>query len=391
MKILFVHEVNYLTKPIYEMHEFPEHLASRGHEVGFVHFPEGFSRKRIKGLAYRMRIPGRVVEDVQLDLFTPWTASGSFSGRLLSSVAAFWQINRVLREFRPDIVVSFSVPTSGWQALIVARLRRVPFVFRALDASHKIRKGQLSDVVLAAEKFIYKHAPWLSANNPSMLDYCIGLSGRVSQSFVHYPPLDLNLFQSGSRSRGRALISLNDSERVVVYMGSFFYFSGLPDVLLELSLSDLDVILVLIGGGEQEAELRSLVMKFGLEERVIFTGMVPFESLPDLIASADVAINPMHVDLVSNIALPNKVLQYMASGVPVVSTDLKGLHLALGDDSGITWAGTPREAARLAFELCMEENKDSVVGAHKASLASFATATSVDKFEEFLERSRSEL
>ena len=30
------------------MHEFPEHLAARGHEVAFWHFPEGYSKEQIK-------------------------------------------------------------------------------------------------------------------------------------------------------------------------------------------------------------------------------------------------------------------------------------------------------------------------------------------------------
>ena len=40
MRVLFVHEVSFLDKPIFEMHEFPEYLASRGHEVHFVDFLE---------------------------------------------------------------------------------------------------------------------------------------------------------------------------------------------------------------------------------------------------------------------------------------------------------------------------------------------------------------
>ena len=76
MRILFLHEVNYLTKPIFEMHEFPEHLARLGHEVGFVHFPEGYSQSQIRDLGWRKKVSGRVVEGVELDLFTPWSLGG---------------------------------------------------------------------------------------------------------------------------------------------------------------------------------------------------------------------------------------------------------------------------------------------------------------------------
>ena len=38
--LLFIHEVDYLQKPIFEMHEFPEGLAERGWSVHFIDFVE---------------------------------------------------------------------------------------------------------------------------------------------------------------------------------------------------------------------------------------------------------------------------------------------------------------------------------------------------------------
>ena len=46
MKILVLHEIDYLEKVIYEIHEFPELLARAGHEVTFFHFQEGANRAK---------------------------------------------------------------------------------------------------------------------------------------------------------------------------------------------------------------------------------------------------------------------------------------------------------------------------------------------------------
>lgn len=367
MRILFLHEVNYLTKPIFEMHEFPEHLAELGHEVGFVHFPEGYSLPQIRRLGRRQTIPGRVVESVKIDLFTPWTFSGNLLGRLFTAKASFWQIKRILREYRPDVVVSFSVPTSGWQALIASRFAGVPFVFRALDVSHKIRAGVFSPLIKQAEKYIYRHADGISANSTAMLAYCQGNAGVAGVSGVHFPPLDLSAFAAGSRSRGREMIGLDSSEKVIIYMGSFFYFSGLPEVLRTFGEVLPPCKLVLVGGGEQDVELRRITKELGIDGKVIFTGMVPFSSLPDILASADVAINSMEKTLVSDTALPNKVLQYMAVGVPVVSTNLQGLVSTFGSNSGITWGENPREVAQLA--ICLLESSELKSLSARASLA----------------------
>lgn len=339
MRILFLHEVNYLTKPIFEMHEFPEHLAKLGHEVGFVQFPEGYSQAQIKELGFRKTISGRVVPNVELALFTPWTISGSFLGRLLTAALSFWQIKKVLSDFKPDVVVSFSVPTSGWQALLACKRARVPYVFRALDVSHKIRKGLFSWLVKQAEIFIYKNADFLSANNPAMLEYCADLGNRRGPSGVDLPPLDLSHFaaQDGEASSLRSQLGIKQENHVILYMGSFFYFSGLPEVIQAMVTAPDDCVLVLVGGGEQDAELRDLVEKLELQKRVKFTGFVGFDLLPQYLKLADVAINPMHISLVSNTAFPNKVIQYLASGVPVVSTRLKGLEMTFPESPALSF------------------------------------------------------
>jgi glycosyltransferase involved in cell wall biosynthesis len=386
VRILFLHEVNYLTKPIFEMHEFPEHLAKLGHEVGFVHFPEGYSLSQIRKLGRRKAIPGRVVEGVKIDLFTPWTFSGNLLGRLFTAKFFFWQFRRILREYEPDVVVSFSVPTSGWQALIATRHTKTPYVFRALDVSHRIRKGPFSRLVKGAERFVYRRADGLSANSPAMLKYCELLSPRHGMSAVHNPPLDLDAFMSGNRGRGRDLIGLAPTDKVVLYMGSFFYFSGLPEVIKAFGEGDNGIKLVLVGGGEQDSELRRLAADVVAKGQVVFTGMVSFDELPDVLAAADVAINPMEKTLVSDTALPNKVLQYMASGVPVVSTRLNGLLSTFGLSSGITWGSTPREVAQLAINLSVSSELEALSLSGTTAIASFKANSNPVRFEEFLEQ-----
>ena len=109
MRILFLHEVNYLKKPIFEMHEFPEHLAALGHTVGFVQFPEGESRDSLTNTPFKQQIQGRVLTSQSLTLFTPKTFSGSFLGRLLAVFTFKSVFKKVVHDFEPDIVVSFSL------------------------------------------------------------------------------------------------------------------------------------------------------------------------------------------------------------------------------------------------------------------------------------------
>jgi glycosyltransferase involved in cell wall biosynthesis len=137
-------------------------------------------------------------------------------------------------------------------------------------------------------------------------------------------------------------------------MGSFFYFSGLPEVIKrysELVPRDSSTKLLLIGGGELEIELRKIVSDLDISEQVIFTGFVSYEDLPNYLALSTVAINPLKISQVASIAFPNKVLQYLATGIPVVSTHLEGLFSAIDGIEGLAWAQTPTEVLEIALEV----------------------------------------
>lgn len=330
-----MHEVNYLTKPIFEMHEFPEHLAALGHDVGFVQFPEGESDSTVAAIPFRQLVRGRVLQEQRLTLYTPKTASGGLLGRLIAVFSFKAQFIRVLNDFEPDVVVSFSVPTSGWQAVQACKKLGVPLLFRALDVSHKIRRSFFSPLVGLAEKFIYKNADWVSANNPAMLAYVRANGAKFERSKVNFPPLDLIHFDRAreAKTEMRTELGIPQTANVVLYMGSFFYFSGLPEVLRSFAeSSEVTDRLVLIGGGEQDDSLRTLAADLDTQNRVIFTGIISYADLPRYLSVADVAINPLVPSLVASTALPNKVLQYMAAGLTVITTRLKGLEMCFGND-----------------------------------------------------------
>jgi len=387
LRILFLHEVNYLSKPIFEMHEFPEHLAALGHEVGFVHFPEGLTRAELADTPFKQAIAGRVLDDVSLTLFTPKTLSGGLAGRLLTVLTSGKQFRNVLQDFRPDVVVSFAVPTSGWQALSVSKKSGTPFAFRALDVSHKIRKSIFSPIIALAERFIYRNADWVSANNPAMLEYVLEKGGEEQKVGVHFPPLDLGHFTTDREGAAflRLQLGIPTEAKVILYMGSFFYFSGLPEAIRTFAReANHDDYLVIIGAGEQAKELEGIANDLGIQDKVLFTGLVRFGDLPRYLAIADVAINPLEPSLVSNTALPNKVLQYMASGLPVVSTKLRGLELTFGSDlPGLIFEKDSSDVASSALKLAHGESNLEQLGSNNAAKVAelFEPGLAVESFE----------
>ena len=355
MRILFVHEVNYLTKPIFEMHEFPEHLAALGHDVAFLHFPEALESSSEIGPSWRLEVYGRVVPEVTLTLFSPRLRVRGLIGRLAAAIRGHSIVRRAVSDFKPDVIVNLAVPTFGWQVVREAKKRGIPIAYRALDVSHKIRKTVFASFVKVAERFVIRNSDLVLANNPAMLDYCILMGAEPEKVAMVLPQMNIDMFQSAGPSELRLRLGIGPQVRIVAYMGSFFYFSGLDQVLTRLATMTEehkgDVVLLLIGGGEGESALRKLVEDEGLSQQVFFTGYVAFSELPEFIGAADVLINPMKPDLVSNTALPNKLIQYLSTDAQVVSTKLNGAFSVFAGIDGMSWADFPEECIEIALAL----------------------------------------
>ncbi|MGZ8224737.1 MAG: glycosyltransferase family 4 protein [Methylobacter sp.] len=78
--------------------------------------------------------------------------------------------------------------------------------------------------------------------------------------------------------------------------------------------------LSIAGSGPQKEELQYLVTEGKLEKNIIFTGRLTPEEMAELYQNSDIMLNPTTVD-----NMPNSILEAMASGIAVVTTDVGGI------------------------------------------------------------------
>ena len=104
---------------------------------------------------------------------------------------------------------------------------------------------------------------------------------------------------------------------LVLFVGRFRYYKGLR-VLLE-AMARVRGTLVLVGGGGEETELRRLHARLGLGDRVRFAGSLDEAGLLAHYRAADVAVLP---STLAAEAFGLVLIEAMASGLPVVSTEL---------------------------------------------------------------------
>jgi glycosyltransferase involved in cell wall biosynthesis len=100
--------------------------------------------------------------------------------------------------------------------------------------------------------------------------------------------------------------------------------------------------LTVAGSGPERAALERLCGALGIAASVRFTGRVDNERMPELYRDAEVLLNPALAD-----NMPNSLLEAMASGVPIVSTNVGGVpHLV--EDGRTAVLVAPGEPAAMA-------------------------------------------
>ena len=77
---------------------------------------------------------------------------------------------------------------------------------------------------------------------------------------------------------------------------------------------------VLIGGGQERAQLEELASRYGLADAVAFAGERPHDRIPALLSAFDVCVSSSDFE-----GTPLAVMEYMASGKAIVATEVGGV------------------------------------------------------------------
>jgi glycosyltransferase involved in cell wall biosynthesis len=93
--------------------------------------------------------------------------------------------------------------------------------------------------------------------------------------------------------------------------------------------------LLLVGDGEDRAALMAQAGRLGLGERALFVGAVPPAAVPAYLALASCSVDPVADDAVAAARSPLKIVESLASGVPVITGDVGDRAEMLAQDAGV--------------------------------------------------------
>lgn len=100
--------------------------------------------------------------------------------------------------------------------------------------------------------------------------------------------------------------------------------------------------LTIAGSGPERAQLEAMATELGVADAVVFAGRIDNEHMPTLYREAELALNPSLAD-----NMPISILEALASGVPVVSTNVGGVPFLVEDEKTALLV-PPRNPERMA-------------------------------------------
>lgn len=267
-----------------------------------------------------------IVETVRV---TPYSGNGP--ARIANWASyALTALVRALPARRVDLVYGSSPHLlAALTAWIVARVRRVPFVLEIRDIWPRVLvdMGALTEasrtyrILHALERFLYRRADRVVILAEGSRAHLTVL-GADDKSIVFVPNgADAADFRpSADRDELREHYGFDGV--VAVYAGAHGPANGLDlvlDAAAELARSAPEVQIVLVGDGAEKQRLQERVSREGLD-RVRFIDPIPKTEIPDLLAAADIGLHCLaDVDLFRSAVSPNKLYDYMAAGLPIIT------------------------------------------------------------------------
>lgn len=190
---------------------------------------------------------------------------------------------------------------------------------------------------------------------------------------VAHDAVDLNSFNAVTLSKDELKIELGlpKDDFLTGYIGKFKTLGmekGIATMIEALPLLNKEVKMVFVGGEDAEIkEYKSLANRFNVLSQCLFFGYQPYARLIRYTKAMDVLVIPFpnkpHYALYAS---PLKLFEYMASGQPIIASDLPALREVLNDKNALFFR--PDNAADLARAIKMLKSSQ-MLGYHLSQQA----------------------
>ena len=388
MRFAVIQETDWLTRGPHQQHHLFERLSTRGHSVTVLDFEilwQAWPRSPLLVRRQEWSDVSRVLPESQVKLVRPATLHLWPICRPSALVTHALDLRRLIETERPDAIVNYALST-GLAAEQLARRAGVPFIFHVIDSLHTLVPARwLQPIARAAEQRLLRLAGQSVFINEGLRDYGLSLGARAERATTIRTGVDLARIRPELDGHFiRSQWGFDSGDVVMLFMGWLYHFAGLTEIVEQLAAAPPELKLIIVGDGDAHRRLRRVVAESGLGGRVIFAGRQPYDTMPQFLAAADICLLPSQINDVTRHIVPVKIYEYLASGRPVIASQLPGVMRDIPEGEGVRYAA-PGEHLTLAAEMLDAEGRRALGARGRAFVEAHCDWEKIaDEFEQLL-------
>ena len=267
----------------------------------------------------------------------------------------------MLARQRPDLLQTFLFH-ANFVGRIAARRAGVPRVICGVRVAERSSRWHLW-----LDRLTSRWVDRYACVSQSVARFCVEQAGLAADRLVVIPNgIDVQKFPA-TNPVDPIMLGIPAGHRLVSFVGRLESQKGVRWLIESAPhwLSQVpDCELVMVGRGPEQAPTERLCFQSGIGQRVHWLGWRG--DVPQILAASHLLVLPSRWE-----GMPNVVLQAMASGLPVVASDVEGVRELLGDDAPqqvVPYGDTPALVERLC-RLLLQPDLAAGIGRRNRSRA----------------------
>lgn len=258
-------------------------------------------------------------------------------------------IKRKLDELKPKIIVAMEYNLAALKALLWSKKHKVKFV-------------HWTDGTLNSEKDINIIQMWLRKKIICAADCCIASSSKAKEKLINYGVEENKIFVSLlTVDITKYLVNLHKKEKNrLIFVGTLSFRKGLDLLVKALNKLEHDFEMLIVGDGPEKENIEQLAEKYGIKEKITFTGFVEGDNLRQLYDESSIFVLPTRQDCYGLV-----ILEAMCANLPVVCSKYADGVYDLIDQGVNGYIVDPYDAEQIAkqIDLAIEHFDELAVNA----------------------------
>lgn len=284
-------------------------LKREGHNVTILTYPLGRNVLNINPKRV-MHLPGYKKTSPGFSVYKPFL-----------DILMYFKAKKLLKQKRYDLIYGH-LHEGALIGILLKKKHNLNVIFDAqgsltgeLSAHGTIKKkGMLYKLLWKIEKYIAQNSDEIITSTDSLKVFMLK-HFKINKVYTKKDFPDISLFNRAVRP---AKILLPKNKKIVVYLGGLQKYKGIQYLIKAIPYTDEKFHFLIMGYPCDEAKI--LAREIDVQDRITFTGKIPYEKAASYLKLGSIAVSPKTLESGEANA---KIYNYVAMGLPVVCFDMK--------------------------------------------------------------------